>query len=223
MKKKAVVFDLDGTLLYTVRSILHHLNKTFHAHGLAGLDSVDDILPSLGMGSGHLVEGSLEKMGARDLDKGEQKKILDEYNASYLSDPIPLTEKYPGIDQLVEDLRDQGFLLGVNSNKPDPIVKRIIKHFFPSDPFSQVLGRREDLPKKPDPASLNRMMENWGVDREDLVYIGDSEVDAEFSEGAQVDYILVTYGFRTKEALAKFNPIAFCDDCPEIYQCLMDF
>lgn len=210
MKKKLIVFDLDGTLLNTVASISHHISKVFSQHGLEPM-TIEEVMPILGLSSKYLVWQGLAQKGGGDLSDREKTEILDAYNASYLSDPIPLTEKYAGIDQLVMDLTAEGVLLAVNSNKPDAIVKVIIDHFFPDKPFALVRGFLESVPKKPDPAGLFQMLKELGLTKEETIYVGDSEVDAELAEAAGVDYILVTYGFRDRAALEGFQPLAFCD------------
>lgn len=199
-----IVFDLDGTLMDTIASITHEVNRTFQANGLESL-SVETVQTLVGNSSAYLIDHGLNLAGGKDLGKEDRKRILDEYNQNYYDHPIEGSAPYPGIMDLAIWLKDKGRKLGVYSNKPDPIVHRVMDHFFPRGLFDAVSGFREDLPRKPDPTGLLQMIEEAGFKREDTLYIGDSEVDGILGENAGLDTVLVTYGYRESEDLAAFT------------------
>lgn len=202
MSKKFLVFDLDGTLLYTLPSILKELNKTLAPLG-KGEISLEECRRFIGNGSDKLVFRSLDRLGLGDLDSEKKKEIVRVYNKAYLDHPIEGTEPYPGITELLKERKALGDSLAVFSNKPDSICHPIIDHFFPKGTFDIVRGSREDTPRKPDPEGLFKMMDKAGFHKDDTYYIGDGDADILLGKKAGVKTLLVSYGYRDRDLLEK--------------------
>lgn len=200
MKKRLLVFDLDGTLLYTLPSILRGLNRTLEPLG-RGKITIEECREFVGNGSEKLVLRSLKRLGLENLSSQKKKEILQAYNQAYLSDPIEGTRPYPGIFDFIKERKEAGDLLGVFSNKPDFICQPILRHFFQEGTFDLVRGARPDTPKKPDPRGLFSMMEDLGLEPHSTIYIGDSEVDALLGKAAGARTLLVSYGYRDRPLL----------------------
>lgn len=197
-----ILFDLDGTLIDSLGAISFHLNKVLGKHGCSSIP-IERVKALIGNSSRYLVDHALNETGCEDLSLEEKENILNEYNGSYYKDPVIKTLVYKGVEDLLKKLKDEGHLLGILSNKPDEIVKNIVQEIFGDNYFDNVRGFREDVPRKPDSASLFAMLEEMNVNPQDVIYVGDSEVDAELGHAAGVRTILVSYGFRTLEELEK--------------------
>lgn len=199
--KTVILFDLDGTLLYTLPSITAALNRTLERYGLSAI-SLERVRELVGNSSRYLVDHTLDETGGAAWTAEKRTEFLDAYNGDYLSHPIEDTHPYEGIADLLQALKAAGKTLWVYSNKPDAIAKEVVKHFF-GDTLDVVRGFREDTPRKPDPTGVFCMMEEAGVKKEDMYYVGDSEVDWKLGKAAGLETIMVSYGFRTREELLR--------------------
>lgn len=202
MANRFLVFDLDGTLLYTLPSILWALNQTLAPYGKGGL-SLSQCRAFVGEGSGVLIHRSLAELGLLSLGPEKEKEMLKTYNEAYLASPFEGTSPYPGMRSLIKERKEKGDQLGVFSNKPDFICRPILRHFFPEDPFDFIRGAQEGKPKKPEPSGLFEMMEEMGQEKQTTLYIGDSLVDARLGKAAGVRTFLVSYGYQDREPLEK--------------------
>lgn len=149
MANRFLVFDLDGTLLYTLPSILWALNQTLAPYGKGGL-SLSQCRAFVGEGSGVLIHRSLAELGLLSLGPEKEKEILKTYNEAYLASPFEGTSPYPGMRSLIKERKEKGDQLGVFSNKPDFICRPILRHFFQRIPL---ISSRE--PGKESQKSLN--------------------------------------------------------------------
>ncbi len=195
---KAVIFDLDGTLLDTLTSIHFYLNKTLRENGYAEI-SREDCRRFIGNGARVLVQRALRSVGEED--EAVLARVLSQYNAAYDADPYYLTEPYEGIMPLLTTLSARGVRLGVLSNKPDPTVCSLSRHFF-GDLFSESRGGCEGVPLKPDPVALSGMLMRLGVLPSELLYVGDSGVDIETGRAVGAALTVgVSWGFRDTDEL----------------------
>ena len=210
-----ILFDLDGTLIDSLGAISFHLNKVLGKHGCSSIP-IERVKALIGNSSRYLVDHALNETGCEDLSLEEKENILNEYNGSYYKDPVIKTLVYKGVEDLLKKLKDEGHLLGILSNKPDEIVRNIVQEIFGDNYFDTVRGFQEDVPRKPDPASLLMMIQEMNVSPQDVIYIGDSEVDAELGQNAGVKTILVSYGFRKREELEQEQCDALFDNVEEL-------
>jgi len=193
---RAVVFDLDGTLVDSVADIAAAVNATLVAHGRPG-HSLEAYKTMVGWGLKQLlVNASAE----RPFDPGALESAYQEVLVRYRALPVVHTTIYPGITSLVQALSTR-VPLGVFSNKEDGMTKTIVATLFPGVPFRAVVGARPGKPHKPDPSVLLETLDAWGVQRDECAYLGDSDVDMDTARRAGVVACGAAWGFRGAEEL----------------------
>ena len=194
---KCVVFDLDGTLLDTIKTINYYLNIALEKNGVKTVTE-KECLGFVGYGAKWLIESALRN--SDDYSEEKMATVFRDYNTAYNSNPYYFTEVYDGVLDSLELLKKQGVALAVLSNKPDFAVREVVSRFLP-DIFSYVGGAKDGVPLKPCPDSLIAILSELGFSRDEAVYIGDSEVDVETAMNANMPCISVSWGFRTAEQL----------------------
>ena len=200
---KACLFDLDGTLLNTLKSIRHYVNKNISQYNIKELDE-DETRMFVGEGAKKLIKNILESRGF-DLNDLETLKLLDNIHRSYVdeydSEPAYLTEPYDGICDAVKQLKLFGIKLAVISNKPDATVKQLSEKFF-GESFSIVEGARDKMPLKPEASWPLDICKRLGVNPSEVMYVGDTSTDMKtaknFGAGLAVG---VLWGFRDRDEL----------------------
>jgi len=195
MRYKAVLFDLDGTLLNTIEDIASSLNYILVKHGMKAR-SIEEVLSFVGNGSGKLVE----KAVASGCSDAEREQILNEYREYYDTHCNIKTGPYDGIMDLLKELRQRGYKTAVVSNKPDKAVKELAKAYF-GELMDCALGEGAGIARKPSPDMLFEAMKQLGVSSDEIIYVGDSEVDILTTKNAGVECISVDWGFRTRQML----------------------
>ena len=210
---KCCVFDLDGTLLYTLKTITHYVNLVLSRHGIKNITEEQCRL-FIGNGARLLISRSLHAAGIDDEKKTEQ--ILGEYNAEYNSDTLYLTEPYEGIPELLSALRARGIKTAVLSNKPDKTTNIVVREIF-ADSFDIIRGATEGVPLKPSPDSLIELISNLRLKAEEIMYIGDTGVDMKTGRAAGVARTIgVSWGYREREELLRDGADVIADDPREI-------
>lgn len=197
---KACIFDLDGTLTDTLESLSYSVNATLKEMGLGQI--TDEMCKAfVGNGARRLLEQSIQAAGDRDASRIDEAmeiygRVFKEYCTYHVA-------PYNGIPELLENLKKMGIHLAVLSNKPHIQTKNVVRTFFGVDMFEQVYGQREGVPRKPDPTAVYEILKELGVNADECLYIGDSEVDMATGCAAKVTAVGVTWGFRTKDILIK--------------------
>ena len=213
--KKLVIFDLDGTLLYTLEDLHTSTNFALESEGLPGR-SLDEVRRFVGNGIRKLIERAVPQGTAPELTD----RVFAAFVRHYEANCMVLTRPYPGIPELLARLKDRGVKLGVVSNKADEPVKTLIAHYFPNT-FDSVVGERENVRKKPAPDSVLETVRSLGCTVEDAVYVGDSDVDGRTAANAGCRCVLVSWGFRGRQTLEPFGcPIA--DNARELLNILTE-
>lgn len=197
---KAIIFDLDGTLLNTIEDIANATNAALRIHGFP-THPVKDYCYMVGNGFPTLVTRAVPQDIRPTLASDKIATIVQDARGYYMQHPCDYTVAYPGITMMLDTLAQKGFLLGVLSNKMDDLTKLLIKRNFPDIPFVQVLGSRPNMPMKPDPAVLNGMLEEFACSPQDCLYVGDSNVDVATAHAANTKVVGVAWGFRGRQEL----------------------
>lgn len=210
---KACIFDLDGTLTDTLESLRFSVNETMKEIGLEGI-SRDQCRKFVGNGASVLIQKVLKASGDENLVHFEEamdiyRKIFDRY-CMYQVKP------YEGIPKLLEYMKSRGMKLGVLSNKPDIQAVHVVETVFGKQMFDEIQGQRPGIPRKPDPFAALAIAERFGVQPEETLYIGDSEVDAATGKAAGMDTVLVLWGFRSLEELSESEPDIMVKSTDEI-------
>ena len=200
---KIIASDLDGTLLDTIDDLAAACNNALKECGFPTRDT-DEYYMLVGRGINNLFRGALPpEQRTEEMVEKMRSHFLPYYNAH----GADLTKPYEGIIPMLERLRDNGISLAVASNKYQDGTEALINRFFGDFDFVRILGQREGMPIKPDPAIVHEAMEGVpGIELEEVIYCGDSDVDMMTGANAGVRTIGVLWGFRTEEELKSHNP-----------------
>jgi phosphoglycolate phosphatase len=197
MKYKGIIFDLDGTLADTLSDIAGSMNRVLRAHRFP-VHPVEDYKMLVGRGLDNLVLMSLPEHGR---PPGLVSKCLAEMMEDYHENCLVETCLYRGIREMLVQLAEQKIKLAVFSNKSEPLTQKIVKSLLGEFPFVRVMGARSDVPIKPDPAGALIISKQMGVPPEEMIYMGDSDVDMITATRAGMYAVGVLWGFRSREEL----------------------
>lgn len=187
----AVIFDLDGTLVDSAPDIHAAVNRWLLSEGETPLE-FDTVRRFIGNGVPTLVARVMAALG-RSGD-GLQARWLDRFMADYATGASDLTRPYPGVIEALTFLQRRGYPLGICTNKPEEPARHVLQAFGMTGFFPVVVGG-DSLPvRKPDPAPLRAVAEALGGGP--VIFVGDSEVDAETAAAAGVPFLLFTEGYR---------------------------
>lgn len=214
--KKLIIFDLDGTLLYTVGDILDALNKVLSDNGFNTLTE-KEVLKNLGYGAKELVRRS-----SNCADEKLFEKIFSEYVTLQENCQNEKTKLYDGLDEVLINLKKLGYKLAIVSNKPDSITQVVYEQLLKKYDFDFVTGNQPHLfNPKPDKTCVEYCLKVLNMAKEDAVYVGDSEVDVQTFISSSVDGIGVTWGFRPKELLVENGCTMFADNPKELFDVII--
>lgn len=199
---KACIFDLDGTLTDTLESLTYSVNGTLRELGFSDITS-EQCKSFVGNGARYLIEQALIVSGDEKLVHIEE--AMQAYGRIFKKNCTYKVAPYEGIVELLEALKASGVKLAVLSNKPHLQTIDVVKTFFGEDTFIYVQGQKEGVPRKPDPTAALRIADMMGIEPQECIYIGDSEVDVQMGNAAGMESVGVTWGFRTKEVLEQNN------------------
>lgn len=207
---KAVIFDLDGTLLDTLADLASAVNAALTANGMPAR-SIDEVRAFVGNGVRNLMR--------RAIPQGEQnpafEKVFADFRAYYAEHCKDATKPYDGIMELLEALKQRGCRLAIVSNKLDSAVKELTKEYF-GDYITVAIGDREGVARKPAPDTVFAALEELGVTKEEAIYVGDSDVDIMTAMNAGLPCISVTWGFRDRAFLLFHGAEHFADTPAEV-------
>ena len=195
MKYKLAIFDMDGTILSTLDDLANGVDYALSENGLPAR-SKQETRAALGRGVRFLIEQSVPTV----LSVAEISKVEVDFLKYYNVDSMDNTKPYDGIVELIKEVRASGVKTAVVSNKIDSAVKELCANFF-EGAFDVAYGERIGIPRKPDPKPINAIIDEFGLSKNEVVYIGDSEVDLLTANNAKIDHIIVTWGFRDRAFL----------------------
>jgi phosphoglycolate phosphatase len=195
--KKAIIFDLDGTLLDTISDLGNSMNRVlmglgFPVHGPA------DYKIFVGEGMRNLVVRALPEEDRRE---ETIRKCVSAFQEEYGRSWKKETRPYEGVPQLLTRVEEMGLATAILSNKPHDFTQVIVREFFPSHPFICVFGARDGVPHKPDPRGALDIMQQIGVLTGDICLLGDTRTDMETARNAGILPIGALWGFRSAEEL----------------------
>lgn len=194
---KLAIFDLDGTLLDTIEDLANACNYALKSHGYT-THEIYKYKTFVGDGVYKLIERILPE-GCRDeVTKEKLKGTFDEY---YEEHNMDCTKPYEGICEILDELRNSGIHTAVVSNKPNEFTKYLVDKMLGSS-IELAYGQRTGIPTKPNPHTVEEVIEHFGIAKEECIYIGDTNVDILTGKNAGVKTIGVLWGFRSKEELA---------------------
>lgn len=194
MRPKAIIFDLDGTLVDSAPDLHACINALLSELGLDPLD-LDLVTSFIGEGIPPLVERSLAAAGKR-AGAGALSAAVSRYKQIYGAAPAALTRPYEGVPDCLGVLRDCGWKLGVCTNKAEDLAQRVIGAVGLSATFSAIVGGDTLSVRKPDPRPLLHAANLLSAGTDRTIYVGDSETDAATARAAHIPFVLFTRGYR---------------------------
>ena len=197
MNFRAILFDLDGTLLDTLADIAESANQVLAARGCA-THPIDAYRDFIGDGVVHLFGRALPEDR-----RGEEivAECVSSFRERYAEIWNVRTRPYEGVAELLDAVTARGLKMAILSNKPHAFTRRCADAYFSAWPFQAVLGQRDGVPRKPDPAGALLLAEELGVEPGECVYLGDSGSDMQTAVAAGMYPAGALWGFRTAEEL----------------------
>ena len=210
--KRLIIFDLDGTLLNTIADLAQSTNHALH---VLGYPTHEESAYNFMVGNG------INKLFERALPEGEKSeenvlRVRTEFIPYYDVHNADKSRPYPGISGLLEQLQAKGLHIAVASNKYQAATEKLIAHYFPGIRFLAVFGQREGVNVKPDPTIVEDILAITKVEKESVLYVGDSGVDMQTALNAGVTSCGVTWGFRPRTELESFHPNYIVDKAGDI-------
>ncbi len=196
---KTIIFDLDGTILNTLVDLKNAVNHGLKTRNLPEKD-LEFVRTAIGNGTQVLIK----RCCPEDISEEERAIVFTNFKNYYLEHYDDFTRPYPGIVEMLKKLKEQVHL-GVVSNKDHDLVIKIINKEF-TGLFDIIQGSYFDKPKKPNPYLIDKIIKENNLDKTDCLYVGDTNIDKESATNAGLEYLLVNYGYRTKEELEKMCP-----------------
>ena len=227
MKLKAVVFDLDGTLLDTLDDLTAAVGHALGTFGYAAIEK-SRVRRYVGNGVPKLIERALyfAVNGCDpDLDSGKFDDrslfnaclaVFTEYYDKHSAD---LTKPYDGAVDMIKAVKSRGLKSAIVTNKYDGAAQALKVKFFGD--VDIVVGAREGLRNKPAPDGVYKALETLGVGKDSAVYVGDGETDIATARNSGMPVIAVGWGFRDREVLEKLNPDGFIDNPDELMEAII--
>jgi len=206
---KAVIFDLDGTLLDTLQDLADSGNAVLEARGFP-IHAKEDYRTFIGNGMLNLVRDIFPE-GHRPAEGKETEEMLLEYRAAYARNWRNTTVVFPGIAELLDELKARHVPIGVLSNKAHDFTVKCVDAFLDDWSWDVVLGARDGIERKPDPTGALEAASLLGVSPEDCFFVGDSDVDIHTARNAGMRAIGVSWGFRPVEELRDAGAEAIID------------
>lgn len=199
------VFDLDGTLLETLKDLAASTNYALRTHNMPE-HSIEDVRMFVGNGVKKLMERAIPN----GIENPQFEDVYATFRQHYLEHNLDTTKPYEGIPELLAELKARGKKLAIVSNKFYAATQELARHFFP-DTIEVAIGERENIKKKPAPDTVIEALHQLGVSRETAVYIGDSDVDIMTAKNCDMPCVSVLWGFRDKEFLMEHGATFFVE------------
>ncbi len=213
---KAVVFDLDGTLLNTLDNITAAVNHTLTAYGMP-TRTTEEVRRFVGDGAAKLISRAVPD----GTDTDTTARVLKDFRVYYAEHSLELTAPYDGILPALARLKAAGVAMAVVSNKPEISVEALRRHFF-ADFIDVALGDVPDRPRKPAPDSTLAALVRLGVSADETIFVGDGDADVLTAKNVGMPCLGVTWGFRDAADLRAAGATVLADDPLQIAEIILD-
>ncbi|MGN0282515.1 MAG: HAD family hydrolase [Prevotella sp.] len=204
------IFDLDGTLLSTLDDLAASTNYALRTHSMPE-HGIDSIRRFVGNGVRKLIERAVPE-GAANPDF---EAVLATFRHHYMQHSLDSTQPYPGVMDMLAELKSRGKRIAVVSNKFYDATRQLCRHFF-GDIVEVAIGERADIRKKPAPDAVEEALRQLSVTVENAVYVGDSEVDVLTARNSHMPCVSVLWGFRDKDFLVSHGATTFISSPMEL-------
>ncbi|MGN1171910.1 MAG: HAD family hydrolase [Lachnospiraceae bacterium] len=214
---RGVIFDLDGTLSDSIISIAYCANRALEKYGLSSFVT-DRYKYFVGDGAATLIHRCVEN---QDTDRSDlYEKVKAEYDRLFAVDCMYKVKPYPGIVELLQELKKRQIPIAVLSNKPHPNTLKVIHDLFGDDMFTIVQGQIPQIEKKPSPDGVLYIAEKLGIPAEQFLYVGDTNTDMQTGKNAGAFTVGVLWGFRDRKELEDNDADAIIETPMELLQYL---
>lgn len=190
--RKLVIFDLDGTLLYTLEDLMNSVNFTLDLFDYE-VCTLEEISSFVGNGVKQLMRRALPT----DISEKEFELCFSCFKDHYSKHCCEKTQPYPGIMEVLKVLKSRGIKVGILSNKFQSATESVCEHYF-DGLYDIAVGESESCRRKPAPDGINMICEKLGVSKDETIFFGDTEVDVQTGDNAGVYCVSVLWGFRDK-------------------------
>lgn len=216
MSYKAVLFDMDGTLLDTLEDLCDSTNHALAQMGYP-LRGIEEIRRFIGNGA----EKQIRRAVPEGTSEGKIMETLAAFRAYYQDHCQIKTKVYDGLLDVLSELKEKGVKMAVVSNKPDAAVKKLSREYF-GDRLDYAIGPSDGVRCKPYPDMVEEALKALGVEKKDAVFVGDSEVDVQTGLNAGLDVIAVSWGFRSREVVIEAGAKMIADDAGELEKFILE-
>ncbi len=216
MSYKAVLFDMDGTLLDTLEDLCDSTNHALAQMGYP-LRGIEEIRRFIGNGA----EKQIRRAVPEGTSEGKIMETLAAFRAYYQDHCQIKTKVYDGLLDVLSELKEKGVKMAVVSNKPDAAVKKLSREYF-GDRLDYAIGPSDGVRCKPYPDMAEEALKALGVEKKDAVFVGDSEVDVQTGLNAGLDVIAVSWGFRSREVVIEAGAKMIADDASELEKLILE-
>ena len=196
MNNKAIIFDLDGTLIDSLEDIAVCMNQVLEELNLPS-HQIEDYKYFVGGGISILVDNALDKNTNDEI----KAKVTEKFKIVYDQKLHAKTKPYDGIYELLDELQKLDFKIGILSNKPHEFTIAYAKNLFSKYDMKEVHGQKSHIEKKPDPIAAIQIAQSFNVPCEEVYFVGDTMVDMQTAVNAKMIGIGVLWGFRDEEEL----------------------
>lgn len=214
MKYKTILFDFDGTLLYTIKDLADATNYALEKHGYP-THTEATITRMVGNGVNLLVARALPQ----GFDTPNYDDIMEDFRAYYAQHCSDNTRPYDGVLEMLRSLKARGCKLAIVTNKYQLAAEELRKEFF-SESVDLIVGDHESRRRKPEPDAVFVALEQLGAEAERAVYVGDTEVDMQTAANSGLDFIAVAWGYRDYEELVEMKAPAIARNTQELLELL---
>lgn len=207
---KFIIFDLDGTLIDTLEGIKDGLNLTLKELNIDKCYLKEEVKTFIGNGARILFKKALN----REFSESEYSLYLKNYEKTQYISPF-----FNNVLNTLISLKSKGYILLINSNKPDKLLQKLIKNKFngqEKELFIDIKGERKEIKRKPDPTYLNELIKSLDLNKENGFYCGDSIVDLKAANNLNLKSIIVSYGYGDKNEILNNHPSFFIDDFSKV-------